>query len=74
MNEKEQSLMPTLAFFIATQDQLCANLKKEITSFNSMAEDIMIEVIMKCVELVEKDDGIDPHLKHVYIRVNYVVT
>jgi hypothetical protein len=70
MTEQEQALIPTLAFFIATQDQLGSNLKKEINAFNSTAEDILIELIMKCAQLVENDAGLDPHLKHVYLRVN----
>lgn len=62
-------MLPSLAFFIATQDQFAMDIKKTLSTINSSAEDIIIDMIQTCADLIERDNDLVPQTKHIYLRV-----
>lgn len=69
VTEEEHSILPKLAFFIATQDQFSIDIKKALSLISSAAEDLIIEILNKCMDLLDTDSDLIPQAKHVYLRV-----
>ncbi|KAI8914667.1 cytoplasmic fragile-X interacting family-domain-containing protein [Gorgonomyces haynaldii] len=67
-SEQEQMQLPTLAFFIATQDQFAMDVKKAFATLNNVAEDVVMDMMNTLMDSIEQHNHLNPDERHQYLR------
>ena len=68
--EQELLVLPKLAFFLATQDQFSADIRKALSSMNSAYEEVFQDMLNMCVDYIDSGHFITAKTKHTYLRVS----
>ena len=69
IQEDETPMHNKLYFFLAQQDQFSSELKKSLNNLHTSYEDVLVDLLNLCGDMLEKGGWVIPDTKWMYLKV-----